>query len=128
MVVDDDPDVILTIEQGLNRLTNNYRITSATNGQECIEKLNQNLIPDLIILDIMMPGMDGWETFDMIEANADWSKIPIIFLTALDDHKTMEKGIKTGSYCIKKPFNIKQLKDLIDRVLQEENPTTDSLF
>ncbi|MEF8879729.1 MAG: response regulator [Candidatus Thermoplasmatota archaeon] len=121
MVVDDDSDVVTSIKLGLNRLSKRYEVIGATNGEECFELLNRGLDPDLIILDIMMPGMDGWEVFDELKNSNDWVDIPIIFLTALNDRETLKKGMETNTYCIKKPFEINDLKDKIERVLSGDS-------
>jgi DNA-binding response OmpR family regulator len=69
----------------------------------------------------MMPDLDGWQVLDILKTNREWKDIPVVFLTALDDKKTMEKGIETNSYRIKKPFKIEELKETIDKVLEGEN-------
>lgn len=122
-VVDDEPDIISSVEVGLRRISEQYNIIGLTSGRECIKHLEQGKKPDIIILDIMMPDLNGWQVLDILKTNRDWRGIPIIFLTALDDKKTMEKGMETNSYCIKKPFNIRELKDTIDKILEG-----DSLF
>jgi adenylate cyclase len=121
--VDDEPDIVSSVEVGLKRLSEQYNTLGLTSGMECIKLLEQGKKPDIIILDIMMPGLNGWQVLDIIKKNRDWRTIHVIFLTALDDKKTMEKGMKTNSYCIKKPFNIRELKDTIDKILEG-----DSLF
>ena len=75
-------------------------------------------MPDIIILDIMMPDMTGFQVLDIIKTNREWKNIPVVFLTALDDSKTIQKGIETDSYCIKKPFKMEELKETIDKVLE----------
>lgn len=120
LVVDDEPDIIYSIEVGITRLTNKYHIIGVNSGRECIELLKQGNKPDIIILDIMMPDMNGFQVLDVLKTNREWKDIPVIFLTALDDSKTMEKGIETNSYCIKKPFDIGELKATIDKVLEGE--------
>ena len=120
LVVDDEPDIIYSIEVGVTRLTTKYDIVGVNSGRECIKLLKQGNKPDLIILDIMMPGMNGFQVLDVLKTNREWKDIPVIFLTALDDIKTMEKGIETNSYCIKKPFRMAELKATIDKVLDGE--------
>jgi len=120
LVVDDEADVIYAIKVGLPRLSNKYNIHGVNSGRECIELLKQGRRPDVIILDIMMPDMTGFQVLDILKTNREWKDIPVIFLTALDDQKTMQKGIETNSYCIKKPFKIQELKETIDKVLEGE--------
>ena len=74
MVVDDDPGVIFTIKHGLESLGTNYEIITIENGKKCLEFLENSSIPHLIILDIMMPEMSGWETFQKIRENIPTEK------------------------------------------------------
>ena len=66
MIVDDDLGVIYTVKQGLENLDKNYKITTVTSGKKCLELLDSGEKPDLILLDIMMPDMSGWETYEKI--------------------------------------------------------------
>ena len=95
MIVDDDPGVIYTIKNGLESLGANYDIITAENGKKCLELLENNKIPDLIILDILMPVMSGWETFQKIREKISGDELPIIFLTARKDQiaKSVVRGI-----------------------------------
>lgn len=120
LIVDDDPDVITSIKIGLNKLSNNYDIIGANSGLECIKLLKLGAKPDIILLDIMMPKMNGWEVYDHMQTHREWADIPVIFVTALDDRETLQKGMQTNTYCIKKPFNIGELKEKIERVLAGE--------
>lgn len=91
-------------------LTNEkYQIVTAMNGAEALEKVATE-IPDLILLDIMMPGMSGFEVAESLKSNRKYSDIPIMFLTALCDPKDIVKGFKVGaSDYISKPFNKEEL-------------------
>lgn len=120
LIVDDDPDVITSIKIGLNKLSNKYDIIGANSGIECIKLLKLGAKPDLVLLDIMMPEMNGWQVYDHMQTKREWADIPVIFVTALDDRETLQKGMQTNTYCIKKPFNIGELKEKIERVLSGE--------
>lgn len=117
LVVDDDEDIILTIKEGIESLTGKYQVYGVRTGEDCIGVLKKGIKPDLIILDVMLPQMDGWQTYSCLRENKDWYDIPVIFLTALDDETTMRKGMKTDAFCLKKPFEIGQLKEIIDNCL-----------
>jgi CheY-like chemotaxis protein len=119
MVVDDDPGVIFTIKHGLESLGSNYEIITIENGKKCIEFLESNKIPDLIILDIMMPEMSGWETFQKIRENIPAEKLPIIFLTARKDQIAKKAGGFLGEDFIEKPFKLPDLKQKIDKILNK---------
>jgi adenylate cyclase len=82
-----------------------YQISVATNGQQAFNVL-ERIGPDLILLDIMMPGMDGYEVCRRIKASTTWGKIPIIFLTARTDTVDIVRGFEVGAVdYVAKPFN-----------------------
>jgi len=99
--------------------TNFGGLITIENGKKCLEFLENNLIPDVIILDIMMPEMSGWKTFDKIKENLNWNKIPIVFLTARTDNVAKNAGGFLGEAYIEKPFEITFLKDKIDEILKK---------
>jgi len=121
MVVDDEPDQIYVIKKSLEKAGVNYKIIAANSGAQCLEFLEKNQIPDLILLDIMMPEMSGWIVFDKLKHNAMWEKIPIIFLTARTDKIAENAGDFLGDDYIEKPFDAKDLKSRIDKVLKDTN-------
>ena len=118
MVVDDDPGVVYTIKNGLESLDSSYEIISAENGKKCLEILENNQVPDLIILDILMPEMNGWETFQKIREKLSFEELPIIFLTARKDQIAKNAGSFLGEYFIEKPFKLEELKEIIDKLLK----------
>jgi len=86
-----------------------YEISMATNGQQCLEML-ETIYPDLILLDIMMPEMNGYEVCKAIKSNEIWKEIPIIFLTAKTETKDILEAFKVGgSDYVTKPFNQAEL-------------------
>ena len=93
LIVDDDPIGIHLIIRYLNEL--NYEIHVAASGEEAIDYLEEH-IPDLIILDILMPGIDGYETCKRIKSIEKIKDIPVIFLTALNDSEKIVKGFSVG--------------------------------
>jgi len=121
--VDDSPDVITSLKIGLEDISGMYKILGAENGQKCLEMLENNIIPDIIFLDIMMPQMSGWEVFDRIKENPSWNSIPIIFLTARTDRVAKKAGSFLGDDYVEKPFNIVELKKRIEIVLNNKNTT-----
>lgn len=94
LVVDDTPTNIQVLFDLLN--ASGYRVAIAKNGESALKRLQGNL-PDLILLDIMMPGIDGFETCRRIKANEQTADIPIIFMTALSDPIDKVKGLKLGA-------------------------------
>lgn len=116
MVVDDNPDIIYSVKNGLETVTDEFNIIGVESGEKCLEFLETEH-PDLILLDIMMPGMSGWKTFDKIKQNEAWKQIPVVFLTARTDRVAKNAGSFLAEDYVEKPFDIKDLKNRIDHVL-----------
>jgi CheY-like chemotaxis protein len=117
MVVDDNNDVIMSIRYGLEDLSKEYQVIGAESGKQCFDILQQNQIPDLIFLDIMMPEMSGWQIFDKIKTHDSWKTIPIVFLTARTDNTAKSAGTFLGDDFIEKPFEIEDVKNCINKIL-----------
>jgi CheY-like chemotaxis protein len=120
MIVDDLPQVTYTVKYGLEKLDPNYTVIEVDSGKKCIELLKNNQIPDLILLDIMMPDMNGWEVAKVLQKKFEWKKIPLIFLTATEDETSRITGSIIAEEYIVKPFEIKDLKKKIDKVLEHK--------
>ena len=119
LIVDDDSSVRYTVKNGIE-LYDNYKVTTVESGIKCLEILQENKIPDLILLDVMMPEMSGWKTFDKIKENEMWIDIPIIFLTARTDRVAKHAGGFLAEDYIEKPAKIPELKERIDKVLNKK--------
>jgi putative two-component system response regulator len=119
LVVDDDSSVRYTVKNGIE-LYDNYKVTTVESGIKCLDILRNNQIPDLILLDVMMPEMSGWKTFDKIKENEMWRDIPIIFLTARTDRVAKHAGGFLAEDYIEKPTKIPELKERIDKVLNKK--------
>ena len=119
MLVDDEEDQVFSIKTALeNKYGAEYKIISASNGNECLELLKNNEIPNLILLDIMMPEMSGWEVFDKLKDNQSWKNIPVVFLTARTDRFAKNAGELLADTYIEKPVDIKELTEQIDKILE----------
>ena len=96
-----------------------YEVKCAHNGVECLEILNSNELFDLVLLDIMMPKMDGWETLKNIRKTPICKEIPVIMLTAVNEDQKMVTGLKIGAddYIVK-PFVLPNLLARIEAVLR----------
>ena len=94
LVVDDIPENIATL---VSILGDYYRVTFATNGIDALSAAQGQPQPDLILLDVIMPGMDGYEICRRLKADIRTLNIPIIFLTAQDDVRNEAEGLKLGS-------------------------------
>jgi CheY-like chemotaxis protein len=117
LAVDDDIGVLMSVKEGLNSLASGYEVVLANNGKECFEILKTGGKPDLIILDLMMPGMDGWEIQRKLRGEKEWRDIPIMFLTAKTDNYSKRMGNIVGKDFIEKPFEIKDLKRRIETLI-----------
>ncbi|MDD6444768.1 MAG: response regulator [Lachnospiraceae bacterium] len=102
LVVDDD---VLNLKMAKHILSgSNMRVSCLKSGEEAVEFLKKNS-PDLLLLDVHMPGMNGFETISVIREDKNIADIPVIFLTADDDSNTEKKGLEAGAMdFIKKPF------------------------
>jgi two-component system, cell cycle response regulator len=94
LIVDDEEHVRDTLEMLL--VPEGYQVTFATHGEEALQKAD-DLKPDLIILDVMMPKMDGYEVCERLRANPNIAEVPIILLTALDDRDSRLRGLNAGA-------------------------------
>ena len=128
LIVDDSPEN-LNVLKGL--LGEDYNLKAAPNGKIALKVANMLPLPDIILLDIMMPEMDGYEVCDKLKEDKTTKHIPIIFLTAMSEEKDEAKGLKLGAIdFITKPFspdlvkarvrNHLKLKKAIDDLIEAE--------
>ncbi len=89
MVVDDEPDIVYLVEKMLTK--EGYDVMHADSGEQALEKLKTTK-PDLMLLDVMMPGISGWETSKKIKEDPETSSIPIAMLTVKSTEEDMEKS------------------------------------
>jgi len=117
LIVDDNPDVRFSVKLGLEDLDASYEVITAESGDKCLEFLKNDQIPDIILLDIMMPREDGWNIFAKVKEKLEWRNIPIIFLTAKTDDYSKGFGSISADDYVEKPFDIEDLKKRIDNIL-----------
>jgi two-component system response regulator VicR len=119
MVIDDEPDLVEVVKLILE--SDGYMVITAGGGEEALDEIEKEK-PDLVLLDIIMPRMDGWEVFSRIKSNPKTHEIPVIMLTAKDQR--IDKLIGLHVVCvddyITKPFGRAELLERIKRVLQEK--------
>lgn len=118
MIIDDDPDIRSTIEQILE--SQGHKIISVCDGFKFFNKLRQGEKPNLILLDIMMPAMSGWEIQRRLQANPSWRQIPIIFVTGRTTETSKEMCKKYGIDYIEKPFDINTIKKRVRKALMKK--------
>lgn len=113
-------DVAINLKCAAEVLENDYRISMAKSGMTAMEQLNKE-VPDLILLDINMPEMDGFTVFECLKAKAEYSHIPVIFLTAETNPAKEIKGRNMGAAdYIHKPYDPDDLKKRIAAVLEKQ--------
>jgi CheY-like chemotaxis protein len=122
LVVEDNPDVLFNIMVTLE--ANNYEVEMATNGKEAANKLlemKDKKFPDIIISDIMMPEMDGYEFYQFLKNDQQYKDIPLIFLSALatPDDIRFAKFLGANDY-ITKPFQEEKLLEMVAQKLSEK--------
>jgi len=119
LVVDDDEVHILVAE---NILKNEYEVFTAKSGKEALDHLLHGLVPDLLLLDILMPDMDGWETFNRIKALSYLKDVPIVFLTSVSKTTEEKRAFEIGADgYITKPYDKKELLDRIKKIIEKKD-------
>ena len=115
LVVDDDDGIRSLVKKYLNE--NKFLVTTAENAENALEKL-QIIKFDLIVLDIMMPGMDGYEICQQLKQDPEFVNTPVIFLTGKDRSDDMGRSFKSGGdMFIKKPFSCERLLEIVNIVM-----------
>ena len=116
LVVEDDADIQKVIRMSL-KMRGVEEIVIVDSGTECIEKLS-SFTPDVVLLDIMMPHVDGYETCRRLKENPETRRIPVVFLTARVQKADRDRGMKMGAAgYLNKPFDPMTLHDQICAVL-----------
>ena len=111
LIVDDTPANIGVLLENLSGL--GYKVLIAKNGKSALEKVEQEW-PDLILLDVMMPGMDGFEVCRKLKENSETKEIPVIFMTALSETSDKVKGFNVGAVdYITKPFQSEEVRSRV---------------
>ncbi len=116
LVVDDDPYILMSLEFLMKK--NNYQVMIARNGTEAMDSIN-TLKPDLILLDIMMPDVDGYSICKHVKSKKELKNIHVVFISAKTKEADIEKGYQLGaSLYITKPFSTRDLMKKVNELLQ----------
>ena len=118
LVVDDNPSILRTLKEGLEEDSGEYEIFVVESGSECITFLQAGNIPDLILLDVMMPGMSGWDAASEIRKKPEWNNIVILFISAWQ--APLLKLQNFNFDYMSKPFEIPALKEKIEQLLKNK--------
>jgi phosphate regulon transcriptional regulator PhoB len=123
LIVEDEPDIRALIVHHLTR--DGFRCRTAGDGAEALARLRAGL-PDLVVLDLMLPGMDGLELTRRLRAEPAWARLPIIMLTAKADEVDRIVGLEMGADdYVAKPFSPKELLARVRAVLRRARPADD---
>lgn len=123
LTCDDEKHIVRLIQVNLER--QGYEVITAYNGAECLEKVASER-PDLIVLDVMMPEMTGFEVLEKLKSNPETHDLPVIMLTARAQDSDVLRGWQSGVECyLTKPFNPMELIAFVKRIFSMETTETD---
>lgn len=116
MIVDDDPDSLDIVRTFLE--SRGYRVTTASDGQAALARLEE-VRPALVLLDVMMPGMDGWEVARIIKNHPDFGDTRVVMLTARSGFADKQEGLRSGAddYIVK-PIRLDELATRVEKNLE----------
>jgi DNA-binding response OmpR family regulator len=116
LIVDDEPNIVMTLEYAFKK--QDFEVFIARDGSEALEILDKET-PNVILLDIMMPKVDGYKTLEQIKKNDQLKDTKVVFLTAKSKVKDVEKGLSLGAdKYLTKPFSIKKVVSEIKELIQ----------
>ena len=119
LIVDDEPNIVVPIQFLMEQ--EGYRVMIAERGEDALDLIYQYK-PDLVLLDIMLPGIDGYEVCEIVRLNPNFRKVKIIFLTAKDREEEIAKGLALGADdYITKPFSNTELVAKVKELLEKTN-------
>ena len=120
LVVEDEPENRLFI--GLMLRTEGYDVQEAEDGPSAFSVLASDPHPDLILLDVMMPGLNGWQVFAKLREDPRWAHIPVVMLTALAQRSDVERAVQLGvEGYLTKPFEPADLIHKIEETLSRSS-------
>ena len=121
LVVDDDPNSLDIARTYLE--SRGYTVATALDGKEALAKLEQ-VRPGVVLLDVMMPGMDGWEVARVIKNHPDFKDVRVVMLTARSDFQDKHEGLRAGAddYIVK-PIRLEELGQRVERNLKARGRT-----
>ena len=107
LIVDDEPNIVMTLEYAFKK--KDFEVYIARDGGEALHILENN-IPNVVLLDIMMPNVDGYQTLHFIKNSETLKNTKVVFLTAKNKDSDIEKGLKLGAdKYLTKPFSVKKI-------------------
>ncbi|MBK1895971.1 response regulator transcription factor [Chryseobacterium paridis] len=116
IIADDEHKILMSLEYSFKK--SGYDVFIARDGTEVLEFL-KTMIPDVILLDIMMPNLDGYSTLEMIKEQENLKNTKVIFLSAKNNPKDIERGLEMGADAyVTKPYSIKKLQQQIEEMFE----------
>ena len=126
LAVDDERHIVRLIQVNLER--HGYQVVTAFDGKEGLEKVASER-PDMLVLDVMMPYMDGFEVLRELKKNPATRDLPVIMLTAKANDQDIYHGWQSGAECyLTKPFNPMELISFVRRIFQSQTEERDNRF
>lgn len=126
LAVDDEKHIVRLVQVNLERA--GYEVVTANDGKEALQKV-QDENPDLVVLDVMMPYMDGFEVLQNLRRNPATREIPVIMLTAKAQDADVFKGWQSGVDCyLTKPFNPMELLSFVKRIFDSMGGGADGRY
>lgn len=121
LVVDDDADVVFFLKAFLEK--EGYSVAGAYSGEECLSKLSE-MRPKLILLDIMMPGLDGWEVCRKIKGNPQTNAVPVLMVSVKKDDEDVKKSLEyaLADGHLGKPIDLERLNIAVEDLLEKKPP------
>ena len=115
LIVDDEPNIVMTLEYAFKK--QDFEVFIARDGSEALQILKTD-VPDVVLLDIMMPNVDGYQTLNFIKDQVSLKDTKVVFLTAKNKASDIEKGLKLGAdKYLTKPFSIKKIVSEINELI-----------
>jgi two-component system alkaline phosphatase synthesis response regulator PhoP/two-component system response regulator VicR len=126
LAVDDEKHIVRLVQINLQK--EGYDVITASNGQEALDKIASEK-PDMVIMDVMMPQMDGFEALKTLKSQPETAELPVIMLTAKAQDADVFEGWKSGAdLYLTKPFNPSELMSFVKRILQDREGSNDKSF
>jgi len=126
LAVDDEKHIVRLVQINLQK--EGYEVATANTGREALEKVGE-FKPDLIVMDVMMPEMDGFEALKKLKENAETRDIPVIMLTAKAQDADVFRGWQSGAdLYLTKPFNPAELLSFVKRLLASSTAQTEKTY
>ena len=126
LAVDDEKHILRLVQINLEKA--GYEVVTGTNGREAVEKVRSEK-PELVVMDVMMPEMDGFEALKQLKADPETAEIPVIMLTAKAQDADVFHGWQSGAdLYLTKPFNPMELLTFVKRIFDAKGETEDKTY